>query len=138
MRDFPLYRDSLVVVHGLSWSIACGILVPRPRIEPASPALQGGFLTTGLPGKSPQYVFNCCHFYFKEPPSSLFFSVILVFLIKIIKRKCLLLSCVHLFATPWTIARQSPLSMEFSRPEYWMEWVAISLSRGSSQPRDQT
>ena len=21
--------------------------------------------------------------------------------------------------TPWTVARQAPLSMEFSRPEYW-------------------
>ena len=31
---------------------ACGILVPRPGIEPMSPALAGGFLTTGLPGKS--------------------------------------------------------------------------------------
>ena len=29
------------------------------------------------------------------------------------------------------------LSMEFSRQEYW-EWVAISFSRGSSRPRDQT
>ena len=29
------------------------------------------------------------------------------------------LSCVQLFATPWTIARQAPLSMEFSRQEYW-------------------
>ena len=23
------------------------------------------------------------------------------------------------FATPWTVARHAPLSMEFSRPEYW-------------------
>ena len=28
-------------------------------------------------------------------------------------------SHVRLFATPWTIARQAPLSMEFSRQEYW-------------------
>ena len=28
-------------------------------------------------------------------------------------------SCVQLFATPWTAARQAPLSMEFSRQEYW-------------------
>ena len=28
-------------------------------------------------------------------------------------------SCVQLFATPWTVARQAPLSMEFSRQEYW-------------------
>ena len=30
-----------------------------------------------------------------------------------------LLSCVQLFATPWTAAHQSPLSMGFSRQEYW-------------------
>ena len=29
------------------------------------------------------------------------------------------LSCVRLFATPWTIAYQAPQSMEFSRQEYW-------------------
>ena len=30
------------------------------------------------------------------------------------------LSCsVQLFVTPWTITRQAPLSMEFSRQEYW-------------------
>ena len=30
-----------------------------------------------------------------------------------------LLSCVSLFVTSWTVARQAPLSMEFSRQEYW-------------------
>ena len=29
------------------------------------------------------------------------------------------LSRVRLFVTPWTIVRQAPLSMEFSRQEYW-------------------
>ena len=32
---------------------------------------------------------------------------------------CESLSCVQLFATPWTVAHQAPLSMEFSRQEYW-------------------
>ena len=32
-----------------------------------------------------------------------------------------MLSHVQLFATPWTIALQVPLSMEFSRQEYWGE-----------------
>ena len=32
---------------------------------------------------------------------------------------CALLSHVQLFATPWTVAYQAPLSMEFSRQEYW-------------------
>ena len=30
-----------------------------------------------------------------------------------------LLNCVWLFVIPWTVACQAPLSMEFSRPEYW-------------------
>ena len=30
-----------------------------------------------------------------------------------------LLSHVHFFATPWTVARQASLSMGFSRQEYW-------------------
>ena len=33
-----------------------------------------------------------------------------------------MLSCfsrVQLFATPWTVARQAPLFMGFSRQEYW-------------------
>ena len=29
------------------------------------------------------------------------------------------LSCIRLFATPWTVAHPAPLSMEFSRQEYW-------------------
>ena len=44
-------------------------------------------------------------------------------------------SCLTL--TPWTVACQGSLSVEFSRQEYW-EQFAISFSRGSSQPRDQT
>ena len=35
---------------------ACGILAPRPGIEPAPPALEGQVLTTGPPGKS-----RLCH-----------------------------------------------------------------------------
>ena len=30
-----------------------------------------------------------------------------------------MLSHVQLFATPWTVAQQAPLSMGFSRQEYW-------------------
>ena len=45
-------ESSVVVARGLSCPKACGILVPRPGIEPASPALEGGFFTTGPPGKS--------------------------------------------------------------------------------------
>ena len=45
------------------------------------------------------------------------------------------LSCVWLFETPWTAACHTPLSMGFSSQEYSPVKVAISFSRGSSQPR---
>ena len=37
----------------------------------------------------------------------------------ILKVKVKSLSRVHLFATPWTVAHQAPLSVGFSRQEYW-------------------
>ena len=43
---------SLVAVLNLNCSMAGGILVPPLGIKPASPALEGGFLTSGPPGKS--------------------------------------------------------------------------------------
>ena len=39
------------------------------------------------------------------------------------------------FHISWTVARQAPLSMGFSKARI-LEWVAISFSRTSSQPRD--
>ena len=42
--------------------------------------------------------------------------------VKVLKVKALVaqsLSCVQLFATTWTVAHQAPLSMAFSRQEYW-------------------
>ena len=51
------HTGSLVEVRGLSWPTACGILVPQPGIKPMSPALEGGFLTTGPPGKSLTTIF---------------------------------------------------------------------------------
>ena len=55
----PEHMGSVVVAcvlsscgAGLSCPTACGILVPRPGIEPTSPALEGRFLTTGPRGNS--------------------------------------------------------------------------------------
>ena len=52
------------------------------------------------------------------------------------KVKVKLLSCVRLFATPWTAAYQAPPSMGFSRQEHW-SGLPFPL-QGSSQPRDRT
>ena len=40
--------------------VACGILVPRPGIEATTPALEGGFLTTGPPAEFLQVLFDIC------------------------------------------------------------------------------
>ena len=54
---------------------------------------------------------------------------------------CVCVFChVQLFATPWTVAHQAPLSMGIFRQEYWREkkkkkntgGIAISCSRASS------
>ena len=41
--------------------------------------------------------------------------------------KCVLscFSCAQLFVTPWTVAPQAPLSMGFSRQEYWSGLPAL-------------
>ena len=63
----------------------------------------------------------------------------MVELSEIVDTRCLMLSLsrVQLFATPWIVAHQAPLSMGFLQ-ERILEWVAISFSRGMFQPRDQT
>ena len=48
-----------------------------------------------------------------------------------------LLNCVQLFETPWTVARQAPLSIVILQARI-LEWVAMPSSKGFSQPRDQT
>ena len=44
------------------------------------------------------------------------------------------LSCVQLFATPWTVAHQAPLSIEFFRQEYWSGFL-FTTSGDLSDPR---
>ena len=46
-------------------------------------------------------------------------------------------SHVSLYATPWTVAHQVPLSMGILQARI-LKWVAMFSSRGSSRPRDRT
>ena len=46
----------ILLLFYVSWffgHVACGIVVPQPGIETASPTLEGQVLTTGPPGKPP-------------------------------------------------------------------------------------
>ena len=48
------------------------------------------------------------------------------------------LSCVRLFATPWTVTYEAPPSMEFSRKEYWsgLPFPSINLCPGMDGGKD--
>ena len=54
------HTGSAVVAHGLSCPLVCGILVSGPGsgIKPMSPALEGRFSITRLPGKYPLFSFE--------------------------------------------------------------------------------
>ena len=85
--------------------MACGILVPWPRIELVSPALLGGFLTTGPPGKS-------LRFY-----KGLLFVALL--LPSLIRASALLLSQVET-SSPWQAAEAS-LSHKGYQQQIWTQ-----------------
>ena len=86
------------IVHGiLPARILEWVAVPsRGSSQPRSPALQAMLYqlshqgSPNITGKRMRSLCMCCHF-----------------------------SRVQLFATSWTVARQAPLSMGFSRHEYW-------------------
>ena len=44
------------------------------------------------------------------------------------------LSHIRLFGIPWTVAYQAPLSMEFSRQEYWSGCVNAAKPGAKSNP----
>ena len=45
---------------------------------------------------------------------------------------------VRLFVNPWTVAHQTPLSVEFSRPECWSEPVEVDTGTGQQlQPESR-
>ena len=78
MQELLLHRldpllwwgGSVVVACGLS-GLACGILIPWPGIEPAYPALRGGFWATGPLAKSLMFLF---YLYFLFLETSLFIN----------------------------------------------------------------
>ena len=69
-----------------------------------------------------------------ECPKPIFFK--LPWLLFSFKERMCLLSHIWVFETPWTVACQALLSMGLLARI--LEWVAISSSRGSYLPRDQT
>ena len=64
-----------------------------------------------------------------SPPSEFSIKKLSVLFYVCLKGKSL--SCVRLFATPWTVAHQASLSIGILQARI-VEWVAMPFSRGSS------
>ena len=91
---------SVVGARGLSCCAVCAILFSQPEIELLSPALQGRFLTTGPPRKSPKArTFIISYYHSRVSFSSVQFSR----------------SVSSYSLTPWTAARQASLSITNSQ-----------------------
>ena len=58
----------------------------------------------------------------------LVFALLLFMKLQLYKVKVKLLSCVPLFATPWTVAYQAPPSMGFSRQECLVKFTALGYN----------
>ena len=88
--------------------------LPDPGIELVSPALTGGFLPLSHVASTALILF-----WAKNSIKFLLTLYLACLLLKWKKVKVKSLSRVLLFVTPQTVAYQAPLSMGFSRQEYW-------------------
>ena len=96
--------------------------LPNPGIKPSlpSPALAGEFFTTSTTCEA--HIYYYCYL---KNILILKGNIILCYICNN-QISCVCaqsFNCVLLFATPWTVARQAPLSMGFSRQECWSGWI---------------
>ena len=75
----------------------------------------------GLPSKPGWMGASSCLVSPEHTCSSVCLSLLGLILVRVCVCACVCesLSHVQLFATPWSVAHQAPLSVEFSRQEYW-------------------
>ena len=130
--------------HGLSRPAARGSAVPRPGIKPASPALEDRFLTTGPPAKSLRLKLwgstlhilleEIFHNFFQQVWLSLFLSAPynLMWTPKWSEVKVKVAKLCPTLCDPLNYSVHGILQGRI------LQWVAVPISRGSFQPRDQT
>ena len=115
------------------------ILVPRPGIKPTSPALEGGFLISGPPGKSLEFISLKIKVQLRDLTAKYWRKnwTLNTYNVSIIQQ-CVL-SCVQTLCDPMDyIACQAPLSMGSSRQEYWSGLPITYWEDGCSWSRDWT
>ena len=100
------HLDSLVVLLRLNCSAANGFLVPQPRIEPSSPALQGGFFFFFA-----RWILNRWTAREVPPMINILKSTAHKLIVVVVQAP----GHVQLFVTPWTTACQASLSLTISQ-----------------------
>ena len=113
-------------------SVTYGITVPWPGIEPGSQQQKPRIPTTAAAAAAAKLLQSCptlCDPIDGSPPGSAVPGILQGRTLEWVaisfsnagkwKMKVKSLSCVRLFVTPWAAAYQAPLSMGFSRQEYW-------------------
>ena len=111
MFSHSVVSDSL----GTPWTVAhqgpLSMGFPRQEYWSGLPFPPSGALP--YPGIEPASPILAGRFFTTEPP--------------VCARMLSYFSCIPLFATPWTVAQQAPLSMGFPRQEYWSGLPFLSL-----------
>ena len=88
---------------------ACGIIAPWPGVESAPPALEGGVLTTGPPGKPK----NCKSFFF-------FLNIYLfIWLLLVLVVACGIFSCGMWDLVPWPGIEPGPPALGAQSLSHW-------------------
>ena len=128
---FLTHRSNLRLLHLLHWQVDSLSLVPprKPRASREAPVLD---LAATAAAKSLQSCLTLCDPIDGSPPDSPVPGILQARTLEWVaisfsntwnwKVKVKSLSRVRLLATPWTAAHQAPLSMGFSRQEYWSGW----------------
>ena len=112
------------MVHRLSCPVACGMLVPRPGIEPASPALEGGFFFSFF------FFFNREHFF-----SFFKFYLFILFMAVLGLRFCARALCSCGKRGPLFIAVRGPLTIAASLvAEHRLQTCRLSNCGSWAQP----
>ena len=120
--------------------------LPNPGIKPRCHRMQVEFLLTEPPATAAKSLQSCpvlCDPIDGSPPGASTPGILQARILEWVaisfcsawrwNLKVKSLSRVRLFATPWTVAHQAPLSMGFSRQEYWSGVPLPSPDRATKQ-----
>ena len=125
-------RDRKLILHGLPFTgVQCALLRNLKILE-------GTRFTSNLIqklGRGCVCVRACMHTYSVVSDSAC--ACVCVCVCLCVCSYAYLLSCVWLFATPWSAACEAPLSGGLFQARI-LDWVAVSFTRGSSRLRDRT